>query len=74
MLLLHLSEVLLAIGNGGLLLQGRYLLPVVPLLEAVLLLGLARLGRIGLVTAAGLVVVTFVISVQAVESTLVFFG
>jgi Predicted membrane protein (DUF2142) len=73
-LLLHLSEVLLAIGNGGLLLQGRYLLPVVPLLEAVLLLGLARLGRVGLAVSGALVVVTFVLSVQAVESTLVFFG
>ena len=73
-LLLHLSEIVLVIGNGGLLLQGRYLLPVVPLFEAVLLLGLARLGRIGLATAGALVAVTFVISVQAVESTLVFFG
>ena len=52
-LLLHMAEVLLVINNGGLLLQGRYLLPIVPLLEAVLLLGLARLGRVGVATAAG---------------------
>jgi hypothetical protein len=73
-LLLHLSEILLVIGNGGLLLQGRYLLPVVPLFEAVLLLGLARLGRVGLGAAGALVVVTFVLSAQGLESTLVFFG
>ncbi len=73
-LLLHMSEVLLLVNNGGLLLQGRYLLPIVPLLEAVLLLGLARLGRVGVATALLLVVVTFAISVQGLTDTLVFFG
>jgi Predicted membrane protein (DUF2142) len=73
-LLLHMSEVLLLINNGGLLLQGRYLLPIVPLFEAVLLLGLARLGKAGLATAVALFAVTFVLSVQGLESTMVFFG
>jgi 4-amino-4-deoxy-L-arabinose transferase-like glycosyltransferase len=71
---LHMAEVLLLINNGGLLLQGRYLLPVLPLLLAVLLLGLARLGRVGVATAALLFGVTFMISVQALTDTLVFFG
>jgi 4-amino-4-deoxy-L-arabinose transferase-like glycosyltransferase len=74
LLLLHMAEILLLINNGGLLLQGRYLLPIVPLLLAVLLLGLARLGRLGVATAAVLVGVTFVISVQGLVDTLVFFG
>jgi hypothetical protein len=73
-LLLHMSEVQLLINNGGLLLQGRYLLPIVPVFEAVLLLGLARLGRVGLVTAAALFAVTFVLSVQGLQDTMVFFG
>lgn len=73
-LLLHMAEILLVINNGGLLLQGRYLLPIVPLLEAVLLLGLARLGRVGVATALVLVGVTFVISIQGLTDTLVFFG
>jgi hypothetical protein len=72
--LLHMAEVLLLINNGGLLLQGRYLLPVVPLFLAVLLLGLARLGRLGVATAAVLVGVTFVISIQGLTDALVFFG
>jgi Predicted membrane protein (DUF2142) len=74
LLLLHMAEILLVINNGGLLLQGRYLLPIVPLLEAVLLLGLARLGRVGLATGALLVGVTFVLSIQGLTDTLVFFG
>ncbi|MEO9176393.1 MAG: DUF2142 domain-containing protein [Gaiellales bacterium] len=73
-LLLHISEVLLLINNGGLLLQGRYLLPIVPLVEAVLLLGLARLGRVGLATAGLLFAVTFVLSVQGLQDTMVFFA
>jgi hypothetical protein len=73
-LLLHMAEVLLLINNGGLLLQGRYLLPIVPLLLAVLLLGLARLGRLGVATAGVLVGVTFVISIQGLTDTMVFFG
>jgi hypothetical protein len=73
-LLLHMAEVLLLINNGGLLLQGRYLLPIVPLLVAVLMLGLARLGRLGVATAVMLFGVTFVISVEALTDTLVFFG
>jgi hypothetical protein len=73
-LLLHMSEVLLLINHGGLLLQGRYLFPIIPLFEAVLLLGLARLGRAGVVTAAALFAVTFVLSVQGLETTMVFFG
>jgi hypothetical protein len=73
-LMLHMAEVLLLINNGGLLLQGRYLLPIVPFFEAVLLLGLARLGRVGVATAAVLVGITFVISLQGLADTLVFFG
>jgi hypothetical protein len=73
-LLLHMAEILLVINNGGLLLQGRYLLPIVPLFEAVLLLGLARLGRLGVATAAVLLGVTFVLSIQGLTDTLVFFG
>ena len=73
-LLLHMAEVLLLINNGGLLLQGRYLLPIVPLFEAVLLLGLARLGRVGIAAAATLVGVTFVISLAGLSDALVFFG
>jgi hypothetical protein len=73
-LLLHMAEILLVINDGGLLLQGRYLLPIVPLLLAVLMLGLARMGRLGVATAAVLLGVTFVISVQGLTDTLVFFG
>jgi 4-amino-4-deoxy-L-arabinose transferase-like glycosyltransferase len=73
-LLLHLSEVLLVINNQGTLLQGRYLLPIVPLFEAALLLGLARLGRVGIATAAVLVGVTFLLSVQGLTDVLVFYG
>jgi hypothetical protein len=72
--LLHMAEVLLVINNGGLLLQGRYLLPIVPLLLAVLLLGLARLGRLGTATAVALLGITFAISIQGLTDTLVFFG
>jgi hypothetical protein len=73
-LLLHMAEILLLINNGGLLLQGRYLLPIVPLLLAVLMSGLARLGRLGVATATALVGVTFVISIQGLLDTMVFFG
>jgi hypothetical protein len=73
-LLLHMAEVLLVINDGGLLLQGRYLLPIVPLLLAVLMLGLARLGRLGVTIATVLLGVTFVISIQGLTDTLVFFG
>jgi hypothetical protein len=74
LLLLHMAEVLLVINDGGLLLQGRYLLPIIPLLLAVLLLGLARLGRAGVAMAGVLVGVTFAISLAGLSDTLVFFG
>ena len=73
--LLHLSEILLLLaGNNPLLLQGRYLLPIIPLFEAALLLGLARMGRLGLTIGWALAAMTFVLSVQGLDSVLVYFG
>jgi Predicted membrane protein (DUF2142) len=72
--LLHLSEVVLLLANNPLLLQGRYLLPIVPLFEAALLLGLARMGRLGLTIGWALVAMTFVLSVQGLDTVLVYFG
>ena len=48
-LLLHLAEMLLLLQGGfDLLLQGRYLIPIVPLFAAALYQPFSRIGRIGL--------------------------
>jgi 4-amino-4-deoxy-L-arabinose transferase-like glycosyltransferase len=74
-LLLHLAEVLALIqGSPELLLQGRYLIDVIPLFVAALFQPYARIGRVGLVAAGGVVLVTAVLSLEAMNSVLVFFG
>jgi hypothetical protein len=74
-LLLHLAEILLLLqGGSDLLLQGRYLLPVIPLFAAALYQPLSRVGKVGMVTTVALTLTAVVLSVQAMDSVLVFFG
>ena len=73
-LLLHMAEVLQLLNGGTLLLQGRYLIPVVPLFAAALYRPLPRAGRVGIATTGALTLPVAVISVQAMVSLLVFFG
>jgi hypothetical protein len=73
-LLLHVSEIVLVVGHGPLLLQGRYLIPVVPLFATALYLGLARIGRAGVLVASGLLVSSFIVSLEALNQVLFYFG
>jgi hypothetical protein len=74
-ILLHLAELLAVLqGTSDLILQGRYLLVVVPLFAAALYQPLSRIGRAGVVTAAALTVVAAVLSIEAMNDVLVFFG
>jgi hypothetical protein len=74
-LLLHLAELLSLIqGSPELLLQGRYLIDVIPLFVAALFQPFARIGRFGVVTASGVLLVVAVLSVEAMNDVLVFFG
>jgi len=74
-LLLHLAEVLLLLQGGfDLLLQGRYLIPVVPLFAVALYQPFSRIGRLGSLAAGALLLVAAVLSVEAMNDVLVFFG
>jgi hypothetical protein len=74
-LLLHLAEILSLIqGSPELLLQGRYLIAVIPLFVAALFQPFGRIGRAGIVTAGGVLAVVAVLSVEAMNDVLVFFG
>ena len=74
-LLLHLAEVLLLLQGGfDLLLQGRYLIPIIPLLAAAWYEPFSRIGRIGLLASGALLLVVAVLSVEAMNDVLVFFG
>ena len=74
-LLLHLAEVLLLLQGGfDLLLQGRYLIPIIPLFAAALYQPFSRIGRIGLLASGALLLVAAVLSVEAMNDVLVFFG
>jgi hypothetical protein len=74
-ILLHLSEILLLLQGGNeLLLQGRYLIPVVPLFAVALYRPFSRIGRAGTLAAAALLLVAAVLSVEATTDVLVFFG
>ena len=74
-LLLHLAEILLLLqGGSDLLLQGRYLIPVVPLFAAALYQPFSRIGRVGSLAAGALLLVAAVLSVEAMNDVLVFFG
>ena len=74
-ILLHLAEFLALLqGTEDLVLQGRYLVSVVPLFAAALYQPLSRIGRSGLVTAAALTLVAAVLSVEAMNDVLVYFG
>jgi Predicted membrane protein (DUF2142) len=74
-LLLHGAEVLLLLqGSGELLLQGRYLIPIVPLFAVCLYQPFSRLGRTGVLASGALLVVAAVLSVEATTDVLVFFG
>jgi hypothetical protein len=73
--LLHLAEILALLqGTSDLVLQGRYLISVVPLFAAALYQPLSRIGRAGTLTASGLALVAAVLSVEALTDVLVFFG
>ena len=75
MLLLHLAEVLLLLQGGfDLLLQGRYLIPDRPALRRGLYQPFSRIGRIGLLASGALLLVAAVLSVEAMNDVLVFFG
>jgi Predicted membrane protein (DUF2142) len=74
-LLLHLAELLALIqGSPELLLQGRYLIAVIPLFVAALFQPFARVGRLGAFAAGGVLLVVAVLSVEAMNDVLVFFG
>ena len=74
-LLLHLAEILLLLQGGtDLLLQGRYLIAVLPLFAAALYQPLSRVGNVGVLTAGALLAVAAVLSVEATIDVLVFFG
>jgi hypothetical protein len=74
-LLLHLAEILALIqGSPELILQGRYLIAVVPLFVAALFQPYARIGKAGLVASGGILLVSAVLSLEAMNTVLVFFG
>jgi hypothetical protein len=74
-LLLHLAEVLALIqGSSELLLQGRYLIDVIPLFVAALFQPYARIGRYGIVAGSAVLLVVAVLSIEAMNDVLVFFG
>jgi hypothetical protein len=74
-LLLHLAEILALLqGTADLVLQGRYLIAVVPLFAAALYQPLSRIGRSGALTAGALLAVAAVLSLEALNDVLVFFG
>ena len=61
-------------GGTDLLLQGRYLIPAVPLFAAALYQPFSRIGRAGSLATCALLLVAFVLSVEAMNDVLVFFG
>ena len=74
-LLLHFAEILLLLQGGtDLLLQGRYLIPAVPFFAAALYQPFSRIGRAGSLATCALLLVAFVLSVEAMNDVLVFFG
>jgi hypothetical protein len=75
LLLVHLAELLsLLQGSPELILQGRYLIDFIPLFVAALFLPYARIGRVGHIAAGGVLCVAAVLSLEAMNTVLVFFG
>jgi hypothetical protein len=75
LLVLHYSEVTYLLANGNRLLQGRYFLPVYPMIAVAVMAGLGRFGERVAVTV-GLVVLAAwtIVALDALNTVVVYFG
>ena len=75
LLVLHYSEATYLLSNGNRLLQGRYFLPVYPLVAVAVMAGISRFGE-RMAVAVGLVVLAAwtIVDLDALNTVVVYFG
>jgi 4-amino-4-deoxy-L-arabinose transferase-like glycosyltransferase len=74
-LVLHASEATYLLANGNRLLQGRYFLPVYPLIAVAVMAGLRRFGeRLALTVGFVVLAAWTIVALQALNTVVVYFG
>jgi hypothetical protein len=74
-LVLHGAEATYLLSNGNRLLQGRYFLPVYPLIAVALMAGLSRFGeRFAIAVGFVLLAAWSFVAVDALNTILVYYG
>jgi hypothetical protein len=74
-LVLHASEAVYMLGTGNRLLQGRYFLPVYPLIAVAILAGLSRFGqRVAIVVGLVVLAAWTLAALEALNTVVIYFG
>jgi hypothetical protein len=75
LLVLHYSEATYMLSNGNRLLQGRYFLPVYPLIAVAVMAGVSRFGeRVALSVGLAVLLAWTIVDLDALNTVVVYFG